>query len=202
MSGLFGSDFDFNNQVNGILDPIYSNQILFNGLKMILLIYGSLAAPRLPPSFAPYLASTYARIAIMAFIIWIWNKDPGVAIAVAVVYYLTLHYLMQNSLQQVADTGLVSEDVSVLVSGANGPTIKPASVVLAEKQMMQQSVNASGHAPQAMLATGPSTPGFVTVPTVPSGTPSNVPSMMDVSAGSSVPQATVPDHVQNLAAAP
>jgi hypothetical protein len=126
-----------------------------------------------------------------------------------VTYYLMVHYLVKNSLQNVAMTGIVTSDIATLISGGGGgPTIKPTSVVTAEASLMQASVNsarAPGYVtqPQALLSSGDSTGAGVAVSSVPSGTPANVSSMMSSSSNKGgVPVAFTPDEVQDLAVAP
>ena len=96
----------------------------------------------------------------MIMIVWIFNKDPGTSIMVAVSYYLTVHYLMKNCLKRVAETGVVTREIALMISGGSGPTIKPASVVQSEAALMQASVNqqrAPGFVttPEALLSSGP-----------------------------------------------
>jgi len=198
----------FNDTVNGILDSVFANDTTVSILRLFLALYGGLAAPQVPPAWAPYLANSWIRMLVMILIIYIFNKDPATAILVAVGYYLTMHYLMKNSLAQVAQTGVVSQDIAVLISGGSGPTIKPSSVIQAEAEMMQSSVNASKATgfvvpPEAMMASGaPSTASNAGIPTLPSGTPANVSSMMSIQPETDVPLAYTPDDVHDLAIAP
>ena len=155
--------------------PFADNDFALSALKIFLTVYGGLAAPKIPLSWSPYFANTYTRILVMMLIIWFFNKDPAVAVLVAVSYYLSIHYLLNKGLQYTAQTGLVPPELSVLVSGGAGPSIKPTSVIQAEAALMQDSVT-------ALRATGFVTPPEAVVsgpvPTIPSGTPANVSSMM------------------------
>ena len=47
---------DFNGTVNGFMDPFTSNEYIFTALNIFLGLYGSLAAPKIPVSWSPYLA--------------------------------------------------------------------------------------------------------------------------------------------------
>lgn len=200
---------DFNSTVNGILDPIFDNEMSVAALRLFLAIYGGLAAPKIPVSWGPYLANSYVRILVMVGIIWIFNKDPATAILVAVSYFLTMHYLMKNSLKQVSQTGVVSPEVTILVSGGGGPTIKPASVIKAEATLMQSSLESKKtHGfttpPQALISSGPTASTGTNASTIPSGTSANVSSMMSLEPDNEggVPLAFTPDAVHDLAAAP
>lgn len=199
---------DFNSIVNGILDPLLDNEYAIGALRLFLAVYGAKAVPQLPPSWAPYVASTWARLLVMSLIIWIANKDPATAIMIAVCYYLTVHYVLKNGLAQIAQTGIVPQEISDMLSGALGPSIKPQSVVQAEATLMQQSVNssrASGYltAPESLLSSGPTSTGAnAAIPSIPSGTPSTSSSMMATQPEGGVPHAFVPDDLHDLALAP
>lgn len=200
---------DFNDTVNGFMDPFTSNEYIFTALNIFLVLYGSLAAPKIPISWSPYFANTWIRILVMIMIVWIFNKDPATSIMVAVSYYLTMHYLMKNSLNSIAQTGVVTPEIALLMSGGSGPTIKPASVVKSEAALMQASVDqarAPGFVttPEALLSSGPvSTAATAAIPNVPSGTPANVSSMMaSQPGGGEIPLAYTPDDVHDLAVAP
>jgi hypothetical protein len=198
---------EFNSTVNGILDPVFDNDFILGTLRVFLVLYGGLAAPKLPLSWSPYFANTYTRILVMIFIIWIFNKDPTVAVLVAVGYYLSIHYLLNAGLQWASQTGIVPQELSSLISGGGGPTIKPSSVIQAEAALMQESLAASkatGYVtPPEAVVSGPVSTGAVAgIPTIPSGTAANVPSMMATDPKGGVPVAFTPDHIYDLAVAP
>jgi hypothetical protein len=169
---------EFNNSVNAILNPIFDNEIGNAVLKISLILYGAMAAPRLPVALSPYISNAWVKILIMILIIWIWNKDPGVAILVAVGYYLTIHYILKNGLEWVERTGVVPTGLSNVLSGSTVPI--PAAVTSESK-----STNASAE-----------------ISTSPSHTAANVPSMMDVTSSNGTPKAFTPEHIHDFAAAP
>jgi hypothetical protein len=199
---------NFNDTVNDFLDPIFANPAILSTVKLFLVLYGALAAPKLPLMFGPYFANSYFRMAFMAFIIWIANKDPALAVVIAVGYALSMNYFVQNGLQQVSQTGVVSPDVAIVISGGGGPSIKPQSVIQAEAHLMQASVNnakATGYVtpPEAVLTSGPpSTSSNAGIPVIPAGQPATNPSMMAVNPEGGVPHAFTPDSVHDLAVAP
>lgn len=142
---------DFNTMVNQTLDPLVSNQVVFGVLKILLICYGSLAAPKVPVQLAGLFSNTYFRVAYMFFIIWVFNHDPGLAILIAVTYFMSMNYLVQNSVTQVEQTGVVTPEIAILISGGSGPSIKSESVMTAEAHLMQQSVDAAKSAGSAVV---------------------------------------------------
>jgi len=195
-----------NYTISSFLDVIFDNDIIGNVLKLFLIMFGGLAAPSLPPKFAPLFSNSIFRMTVMALIIWIWNKDPGVSIMAAVVYFLTMHHLVQNGLAQVASTGIVSPEVAIMISGGGGPSIKSSGIIQAEADLMQASVNSkpSGFLtpPQAVMSGPVSTAAVAGIASIPSGTPATSASMMASSPEGGLPQAFTPDDVHDFAVAP
>ena len=129
----------FNNLVTpylAFLDQPYVSSVL----KLVLILYGSLAAPKLPPSFGPVFSNTFFIVIVMSLIAWVGNHDPALALIIAVVYFMSIKHLTKNALQQVSDTGAVSNEVSILISGGSGPSIKPEAVSQMEHAQMQAIV--------------------------------------------------------------
>ena len=140
---------DFNSTVNSAFQPVTSNPVLWNFIKLFLILYGGLAAPSMPPRLAPYFTNSYFRIAFMALIIWVADRDPSMSIMIAVAYFLTLKYLLKNGMDEVVNTGYVSPAVASLVTGGTGPGIKPDAVKAAEAQALQISVSTAAAPPPA-----------------------------------------------------
>jgi len=201
--------YEFNDTVNSILMPVVSDNYVFSFLSLFLVLYGGYAAPKFPLQWSSYASNTWVRMLVMVLILWSFKKDPATGILIAVCYYLTLHYLVKSGLDSIAQTGVVSPEIALLLTGGSGPTIKPASVVQSEVALMQASVNqarAPGYVttPEAVLSSGPVSTGAVaSIPTIPSGTPANSSSMMASDPeGGGVPLAFTPDEVHDLAVAP
>lgn len=196
----------FNRTVNSLLDPFFSNPYFSAGAKILLVLFGGLAAPQVPAKLGPYFANSYVRVIAMALIIWIFNHDPALSILSATVFFMLMNYTTKNAVQQAVSTGIVTPEVAVVISGGGGPSIKPKSVMQAEASLMQTSVNKGTESgfitpPKAMLASGDaSTAANAGIPNVPSETPANVSSMMAQSPSSEdVPLAYTPDGVFDLA---
>lgn len=158
----------FNDLVNpylSVLDKPYVSSVL----KLVLILYGSLAAPSIPVSFGPVFSNTFFRIGVMAVIAWVGNHDPALALIIAVVYFMSIKYLTKNALQQVADTGKVSTEVKILISGGSGPSVKPEAVVQMEHAEMQAIVaeglhSAANYIKAASISSQESAPASAPLP--------------------------------------
>jgi hypothetical protein len=85
-------DFEsFNDMVNGILDPIVAVPYVRPTLILFLSLFGGLASPAFAIQYKPYFDNIFVRIVMLAFIIWIVNKDPGLALGVATVFIVVLN---------------------------------------------------------------------------------------------------------------
>ena len=87
MDGLL---YNFNQSVNNVLDPVQDSN-LRGAILIFLILYGSLAAPSLPATWKNKFDSIYFRVIMLALIVWITNKDPGVGITAAVVFIVVLN---------------------------------------------------------------------------------------------------------------
>jgi hypothetical protein len=186
---------EFNDNINDVLNPFLTN-IYFNGfLKIFLVLYGSLAAPALPSSVAPFFSNTLFRIAVMTLIVWSYQHDPALSILVAVVYFLSMRYLSKKLTEDSYSTGIVTAEAATVLSGGSGPSIKSSDDMKIEAQKFQSVVDAA-KIPVPVVPTPTPTPvvvpASVTAPTMKS-TEDHVPQ---------VPQAFIPDDVHNLAHAP
>lgn len=199
-SGIVG---DFNRFVRNNLrfldDPVVSQVLM-----LCLILYGSLAAPQLPPKVAVIFTNTYFRIAVMTFILWTANRNPTLALLAAVVFFMSLHYATKNALTQVARTGQVSPNVAVIISGGNGPSIKPDAVKSFEASLMQSSVQEGKFkvVPEATLSsTGAPKAEGSALSVIPSGVAANQP-VMTAAATSGSPKPFVSDPQNQLAPVP
>lgn len=76
--------------VNRVLEPL-NDPYIRPFLLLFLAVYGGLAKPVLPASWGAYTNNIVFRGVVLAFILWIANKDPGVAIAVAMAFIVTVN---------------------------------------------------------------------------------------------------------------
>src|SRR5947208_695228 len=132
-----------NESINSVLDPVFENPAVSAVLKLVLVLYASLAAPSIPPKYAPIFANSYFRIVFLALVVWTYSRDPALSVMLATVYFLIMTYLVHNSVAQVKQTGVVTPEIAVLISGGSGLGIKSEQVMQAESHSMQQSVAGS-----------------------------------------------------------
>ena len=79
-----------NGTVNRALNPLFGNQVFSTLLRVLLILYGGLAAPRLPSNIAAYLSTTYFRVFTIALIVFVVSKDILLAALIAVTYYVSV----------------------------------------------------------------------------------------------------------------
>lgn len=72
---------EINEPINSILDPLFTQSGYTRLVLMLFLaVYGGLAKPPFPPQLASLVNSYPFRVLMLALLVWIANKDPGVAI--------------------------------------------------------------------------------------------------------------------------
>jgi hypothetical protein len=81
---------EFNDVFNRNLGFLRANNAIGNLLKITLLIYGGVAAPKIADKYRAYFQTPYARLAIMALVMWTVDYDVGVAIVLAVLFILSI----------------------------------------------------------------------------------------------------------------
>ena len=91
--------------LNRGLDNIYLN----TALKVFLVLYAALAAPRFPPKLVFLMDNVFVRIGISFLIVFMALKDPSLALIIAVVFIITLQ--TANKLR------LINMDLSTALPG-------------------------------------------------------------------------------------
>lgn len=99
--------------VENIINNVLGNQYANVGLKVFLALYAALAAPRLPSYVTPYLDNILVKIVVAFLIVYMANKDAGVALMIAVAFIVTLQAVSHFKL---LETGLSSGNPSWLPS--------------------------------------------------------------------------------------
>ena len=87
--------------LNRALDNVYLN----TALKVFLILYAALAAPKFPPKLAFLMDNVFVRIGVSFLIVFMAIRDPGIALMIAVAFVITLQTanklrLMDGSLSQ------------------------------------------------------------------------------------------------------
>jgi len=72
--------------LNRGLDNVYLN----TALKVFLVLYAALAAPRFPPKLVFLMDNVFVRIGISFLIVFMALRDPSLALMIAVVFIITL----------------------------------------------------------------------------------------------------------------
>ena len=81
---------EFNDVFNRNFGFLRANNAIGNLLKITLLIYGGVAAPKIADKYGKYFQTPYARLAMMALVMWTVDFDVGVAIVLAVLFVLSI----------------------------------------------------------------------------------------------------------------
>jgi hypothetical protein len=85
-----------NNFMDGILGeskPGQGDSIGLVVLKMILILYGSVIAPKLPVKVLEWFDFVPFKIFVLFLIVWSGSHDPSLSILIAVCFYVSLNVL-------------------------------------------------------------------------------------------------------------
>ena len=86
----------YNSQVNSVLSPL-DNPSVSAFLRLVLILYGSMAAPHLPDFVLKWFNFVPFKIFILFLIVWTANHDPAIAILMAVGFFATMNVLAGKS---------------------------------------------------------------------------------------------------------
>lgn len=81
---------DFNSYVNQPLSVFRSSPVASGLLKLGLILYGGLAAPKMADKHKALFENPVFRLAVMAIAIWTVDYDVGLAIIIAVVFIMSI----------------------------------------------------------------------------------------------------------------
>jgi hypothetical protein len=80
------------------LDKILENQYVTAVLVLVLVLYGSLARPNIPPILQNLFENPIFRVLLLALIVYRGNQNPQLAIVVAVVFMIVMNLITQQKL--------------------------------------------------------------------------------------------------------
>ena len=210
-----------NSGLNDILSTPYVTDIL----KLILLLYASVVAPQLPTKISSWFTNSYVRLAFFALILILATHDIGLSIILTLAYFVTLAYFNKNAVNQIATTGKVTPEVTVVINSSGTTAQTQASMQQAVNSKMNNSnattfatatqamnnLTASSNTianaryitpPEATLTSGQAnTAATPSLSNIPSNVSSNSASMMAHTTSSEV-SAFTPYDVENLAQVP
>ena len=81
------------NSVNEALNEVFSNPYSKTILTMFLVLYGGLAAPKLPKVIADLFDNDVFRVIILAAVVYMGNRDPKLAIMIAMGFVISMNTL-------------------------------------------------------------------------------------------------------------
>ena len=79
--------------INNVLETVFSNKYGSIVLTMFLVFYSGLAAPKLPSFIRELFNNPIFRILILSLIVYKGNKDPELAIMIAVGFTVTMNFI-------------------------------------------------------------------------------------------------------------
>ncbi len=80
----------------------FLNNIYVSGfLKIVIILYAVLAAPKLPTSISKYFHHPMVQIIIFALIAYTATKDIGVSLLIAIAFFISFHSYTKNVLSKV-----------------------------------------------------------------------------------------------------
>jgi hypothetical protein len=82
---------DFNKYVNQPLSVLRFSPVASGLLKLALIMYGGLAAPKMAQKYQSLFQNPIFRLVVMAVAIWTVEYDVGVAIIIAVIFILSIN---------------------------------------------------------------------------------------------------------------
>ena len=83
-----------------MLDSFFSNNVTSAVTTMILVLYAGMASPKLPNLIKKMFNNSIFRILILSLIVYKGNKDPQLAITIAIAFTITMNYLRDNELKE------------------------------------------------------------------------------------------------------
>jgi hypothetical protein len=96
---------EFNKKVNSAMSIVDNNKIASTILCLFLVLYASLAAPKLPNSVTAIFKNFWFKLIFMFLIAYMATHNPAVAIISAVALLITLQTLHgQDTVEQVINT--------------------------------------------------------------------------------------------------
>lgn len=87
MSSVINS---FDSSVNNLMSYVNKNEYISSALALFLILYASLAAPKIPRSFAKVFDNNLVKLFMFFLIAYIARKNPTVAIIGAIGLMVTL----------------------------------------------------------------------------------------------------------------
>ena len=108
-------------RIDNVLETVFSNKYSSVVLTMFLVFYSGLAAPSLPSFVRNLFENPIFRILILSLIVYKGNKDPQLAIMIAVGFTVTMNFVSsQKFFENFTETGTNNNNSTDEVSTMNG----------------------------------------------------------------------------------
>jgi hypothetical protein len=82
----------YNSDINNVLSPL-EQPVVAGFLRLFLILYGSMVAPSLPDAVLQWFDFVPFRIFVLFLIVWTGQRDPTIAVLVAVGFYMSMNVL-------------------------------------------------------------------------------------------------------------
>lgn len=82
----------YNTNINQVLSPLDAPAAA-GFLKMVLVLYGALAAPHLPKQVLKWFDFVPFKIFVLFLIVWTGNHDPALSILIATAFFVSMNVL-------------------------------------------------------------------------------------------------------------
>jgi hypothetical protein len=76
--------------LDSVLEPLHSNPTLFSFVSLFLVLYGSLAKPKLPNVIRQLFDNAIFRVAILSLLLFKKGNDIQLSLMVAIAYIYTM----------------------------------------------------------------------------------------------------------------
>lgn len=93
--------------VDTTLSSIFSDKYASTAITLFLVLYGGLAAPKLPGFIVKLFDNPIFKILILALIVYNGNRDPAFAIMIAVTFTITLNTISKQKFME----GFADDDI-------------------------------------------------------------------------------------------
>lgn len=88
---LQGPAQSFNQAVNENLGWVLASPVASNVLRLALLMYAGLAAPKLHPAVDRLFSLPAFRVAVLGLVLWTQNNDPALSLALAMLFIVSMN---------------------------------------------------------------------------------------------------------------
>ena len=93
--------------VDKTLSDVFSNNYSSAIITLFLVLYGGLAAPKLPSFIVDLFENAIFRIIVLSLIVYKGNRDPTMALMIAVGFTVTLNMINKKDfVEKMSSTGL------------------------------------------------------------------------------------------------